>query len=70
MQGEPGGRRDVAGLRAAGAAPSAAGDASTPPAAGFPMIPASSVTGREEDARHFVKFTCGNVIIRESGENH
>lgn len=34
------------------------------------MINAILITGREEDVRNFVALTCGNVIIRESGEDY
>lgn len=63
-------RENVAWLRARrGAAPSAVSDGKAAHASGFPKIKAISITG-EEDVRRCVKLTCGDVIIRESGENH
>lgn len=53
-----------------GAATSAVKDGKTTPTSGFSMINAISIIKREEDVRNFVKLTCGNVIIGESGENY
>lgn len=34
------------------------------------MINAILITGRQEDVRNFVTLTCGNVSIRESGQDY